>query len=68
MRACICNVCGKALKNPRDLDFVNIHFRIGYGSKYDGDMIDMDICPECLDKMLIKYIPTFKINPLISGE
>lgn len=47
-----CNRCGKTL----DLWDVQEDFRIrrhlGYGTKYDGDILDLQICCKCMDKMI----------------
>lgn len=54
-----CNICGKPIKS--DDDAVEIYDLIGYGSKYDGEWIEMDICYDCLDKI----IDACKISPVI---
>ena len=49
---CVCNLCGK------EMDYVNLNNGLkisrtmGYGSAYDGDHIDIDICCECFDKII----------------
>ncbi len=48
----ICNCCGKTLDScDMEQDFT-IHKRIGYGSIYDGYLVDFQICSECFDKMV----------------
>lgn len=59
-----CNVCGKEFDlYDRQEDF-GIHTgTIGYGSKYDGDSINLDMCCDCFDKLMEDMIPKCKINP-----
>ena len=40
----------------------------GYGSEYDGEVIDLDVCCECFDKMLDKLVSQCKINPIQDGD
>lgn len=48
----VCNLCGKTVdERVMDCDF-SIHTSLGYGSKYDGDWLDIDLCPECADKVI----------------
>ncbi len=59
-----CNMCGK----PFDLfDFQN-NFSIdryaGYGSIYDEEHVQLDLCCECMDDI----ISNCKISPLESDE
>ena len=43
---------------------LGLHTRFGYGTKFDGDSIDLDICCDCFDKLMDKFIPMCKINPI----
>jgi len=45
----ICNKCGKVLSSYDDF---KLNYRFGYGSKNDNDEIDLDLCNECLDKLI----------------
>lgn len=48
----ICNVCGKEFDAwDRKEDF-SIHKRCGYGTKYDGETINLDICCECMERLI----------------
>ena len=59
-----CNVCAKEFDVwDRQEDF-GFHYRVGYGSKYDGDKIDLDLCCRCFDDVFEKILPKCKINPL----
>lgn len=51
-----CNVCGQqigAFDKHNCLSFSKV---LGYGSKYDGEFIDIDICPHCFDKLIEKMV------------
>ena len=43
---------------------ISIHDRIGYGSKHDGSMLDLDICPDCFDKLIDGFTEKCAINPM----
>jgi len=30
----------------------SFHTRLGYGSRYDEDYLDIDLCCECMDKII----------------
>ena len=48
-----CNVCGKTVEQVFEGQMViSIHDRVGYGSKHDGSMLDLDICSDCFDKLI----------------
>ena len=57
MKSFKCNFCKKefdALDNQEGFGF---HYpRIGYGSKFDGGSIDIDLCCDCFDKMMDEYV------------
>lgn len=57
-----CNMCGKEF----DVFDTQERFRIynpniGYGSKYDGEALCLDLCCDCMDKI----IDSCKINPVV---
>lgn len=59
-----CNVCGKEFDVFDKQENFNIHTgEIGYGSRYDGDSINLDMCCDCFDKLMEDLIPKCKINP-----
>lgn len=45
----LCNVCGKEFSDYDEQEHIGLHSQIGYGSKHDGDIIDLDICCDCFD-------------------
>lgn len=58
-----CNMCGKELELT-DVSALHAHSVIGYGSKYDGDKIDLNLCCDCCDIILDYILPKCKISPL----
>lgn len=62
-----CDLCGKFLNEHDELESFGLHCEVGYGSKYDGCSINIDICCECFDKMMDEYItPKLKFDGAIS--
>ena len=47
-----CNVCGKDTTSREVHIAIEIHKPIGYGSRYDGDKIDLDVFTNCVDSIL----------------
>jgi len=59
-----CNMCGKEFNSFDRQESFGIHTEtIGYGSKYDGDSINLDMCCDCFDRIIEDLIPRCKINP-----
>lgn len=58
--ATICNICGKVLTKCEEKNHVKINQVMGYGSQFDGDRVDMDICNKCFDKLIERC----KIDPI----
>lgn len=56
----ICNICGKVLTKCEEKNHVKINQVMGYGSQFDGDRVDMDICNKCFDKLIERC----KIDPI----
>lgn len=61
---CICNLCGAPLNLFDMQENIYIHKTIGYGSKHDGERIDIHFCCDCFDKI----IDACKVTPIITGE
>lgn len=62
-----CNRCGKEF-NVWDKDNgFSCHTAFGYGSKRDGDFIDLDLCCECMDKVVDNLVAECKHNPINEG-
>ena len=47
-----CNVCGKEFNEWDAQENFSIKKRIGYGSKYDMQDLELDICIDCMDKLI----------------
>lgn len=54
-----CSVCGKTMDTYDSKQNFLIHTKIGYGSKYDGEEIEIRLCSECMDK----FIDVCKVKP-----
>ena len=60
-RKIICNKCGKEFDIYDEQENFSIHsYQIGYGSKYDGSGLQLDLCCECMDEL----IDSCKISPI----
>lgn len=59
----VCNVCGKTVIESVNTG-VSLHNYIGYGSIYDGDHLDLDVCNECFDKFIPLLRKYCKHDPL----
>lgn len=57
-----CNCCGKEMDEMDKCGVTSISRILGYGSKYDGAYVEIDICADCFDKL----IESMKINPILS--
>lgn len=68
MKHLICNVCGKGFDDFDKINGFSISGSIGYGSKYDGDYISLDMCCECMDKLIDNCVikPIYRIHNIPS--
>lgn len=57
-----CNKCGKLFDDLDIQEELSLHTTLGYGSKYDGHTIQLDLCCDCLDEL----IESCKISPITS--
>lgn len=62
MRKIICNVCGKEFNSFDDNNAISLYATACFGSKYDGEHINADICIDCFDK----FVDECKISPVIN--
>ena len=52
-----CDLCGKFFNAFDEQEHFGLHYHnVGYGSKYDGYHIDIDMCCDCFDKTMTEYI------------
>ena len=42
----------------------SISRNVGYGSKFDGETIRLDMCCDCFDKLMEELIPKCAIPPV----
>ena len=61
----ICNMCGKTdegFQNIMFSDISKINIEFGFGSTFDGETWDLDLCDSCLEKIAskLKYPPEKK--------
>lgn len=59
----ICNKCGKVFDIWDIQSGFFIYKHLGYGTKYDGEYLNLDICCNCMEKIIDSCI----ISP-IHGE
>lgn len=59
-----CNKCGKQLDILDLQQGFHIENRLGYGSKYDDDNLELDLCCKCMDEL----IDSCKIHPTTSND
>lgn len=48
----ICNKCGKKFDLWDTQEDFSIYRHCGYGSSYDGSELELDLCCECMDKLI----------------
>lgn len=61
----VCNVCGKDFDLWDTQEGFGFHYTVGYGSEFDGQGINLDLCCDCFDKLMNEYIiPRCKISPV----
>lgn len=61
-----CNCCGKEFDMWDEQEDFSMKRHVGYGSKFDGCVIDIDLCCNCFDGVLEDLIPKCEINPIVS--
>lgn len=64
----ICNMCGKEFNMYDEIENRSLCDQFGYGSKYDGDNIRLDLCCNCFDKVIDWIVPQCKINPIEEND
>lgn len=48
----VCNKCGKPLDLWDTQEDFSIRRSLGYGTKYDGDKLDIHLCCNCMEKLI----------------
>ena len=57
-----CTMCGGKINKYLVKGF---EYQFGYGSKRDGDIFKVELCPNCLDKCIDFVVDNSKYNPII---
>lgn len=52
----ICNKCGKRFDIWDTQENFSISAHMGYGTKYDGDHLELNLCCECMEKLIDECI------------
>ena len=58
-----CNLCGKKMDMWDVQEGFGFNGNIGYGSKYDGEKLNLDLCCDCMDKLIESCVIAFKNSP-----
>ena len=65
MKKTVCNMCGKDFDMWDEQEEFGFHHHVGYGSRFDEAHIDVDLCCECFDNLMMSYIlPKCKYSPI----
>ena len=69
MTKLVCNMCGKDFDMWDTQEKFGFHHHVGYGSEFDGEAINLDLCCECFDKLMKEHIlPSCRISPIEGQE
>lgn len=60
----VCNKCGKPFDRWDELEQFCIHQQCGYGTKYDGLEIELDLCCHCFEEL----VEECEISPIINRD
>lgn len=58
-----CNKCGKKFDEWDTEESFRFYspFALGYGTKYDGSKLELDLCCECMEEL----IDSCKVSPIV---
>ena len=56
-----CNKCGKTFDFLDTQENFSIRRRMGYGTMYDGDDLELDLCRDCMQEL----IQNCAVSPLV---
>ncbi len=59
-----CNLCGNLFSVWDENENFTINKPLGYGTKYDGDRLNLRLCCSCIEKI----IENCAINPVTENE
>ena len=60
----VCNKCGKKFDVFDKQEAFRLYRHLGYGTKYDGSYLELDLCCECMEQL----IEECKISPIIENN
>lgn len=63
-RITTCNKCGNRLNEWDIQEDFKIYSKLGYGTKYDGCELELDLCCKCMDEL----IDSCTISPIADGR
>ena len=52
MKNYICNRCGKEFDIWDNQHCFHIYREMGYGTKFDGDELELDLCCSCMEEII----------------
>lgn len=58
----VCNKCGKPFDMWDEQENFHIYRDLGYGTKYDGSKLELDLCCKCLEDLAEQC----KISPIVN--
>lgn len=61
-KAMYCKLCGRQLDYYDVIEDYSIVRRLGYGTKYDGEYIDLRLCCDCMEQLIDRC----KISPIVA--
>lgn len=64
MKQTICNMCGNKFNYEDESNNFSIRHRFGYGTKYDDDVLELDLCCECTEHFINQLVDECKIYPI----
>ncbi len=64
----VCNLCGEDFDGWDEQEGFGLVHKMGYGSEYDGELVEIDLCCDCFDKLLKHLIPKCKISPIVEDS
>lgn len=63
MKNYICNKCGKPFDMWDENEHFHIYTKFGYGTKFDGDELQLDLCCSCIEEL----VDSCTISPIIEN-
>lgn len=52
----ICNKCGKPFDMWDETEGIKLSRYMGYGTKYDGDRLNLNLCCKCIENLISKCL------------